>query len=146
MNLNKIKKSSYLILVIFLVIFETFHITKGHWQGDFFEHSAVVNELSKNLLHPNNPIIKSNTSHAFFSPYSILVASFSKVTDLNSINSLAYFAYFNLIFFLYSLYFFQNLFLKKLRINSFFNFTFYNVSLGRITVCLEWVLSHFCVT
>jgi len=113
MNLNKIKKSSYLILVIFLVIFETFHITKGHWQGDFFEHSAVVNELSKNLLHPNNPIIKSNTSHAFFSPYSILVASFSKVTDLNSINSLAYFAYFNLIFFLYSLYFFSKSIFKK---------------------------------
>ncbi len=109
-----VKINSYLILASILIVFEILYLIKGHWTDDFFEHSAVVNELSKNLIHPNNPIIKSNIPHAFFSPYSILVAIFSKITGLNSIHSLTYFAFFNLIFFLYSFYYFcKNIFEKN---------------------------------
>lgn len=113
MKLSIKNNISYLILSSFLIIFELILITKGKWVGDFFEHSAVINELSKNLFHPNNPIISSETPHAFFSPYSFFVAGFSKITGFNSIDSLAYFSVFNLLFFLYSLYFFSKSIFKN---------------------------------
>ena len=112
-NLITLEKRSYIILAGLLLIFEVILICKGQWNGDFFEHSAVVNELSKNLFHPQNPIISSNTAHAFFSPYAVLVAAFSIVTGFDSIASLACFAVFNLILFLYSLYFFSKSFFQK---------------------------------
>jgi len=98
--------NSYSILAGILIIFESILILKGHWVGDFWEHSAVVKELSNNLTHPNNPIIGGHIPHAFISPYSILVALFSKLTALNSIQSLECFAFFNLLFLLWSIYFF----------------------------------------
>ena len=97
---KKLLKNSYIIFAIGIIVFELFHISKGRWSGDFWEHSAVVNELSKNLLHPKNPILNSNISHAFYSPYAIIVALFSKITSLNSMQSLAFFSVFNLILFL----------------------------------------------
>lgn len=102
-----INRYSFLIAAFFLIIFEILLVLKGQWGGDFWEHSAVVNELSKHLLHPNNPIIKTNVpANAFFSPYSLLVAIFSRITHLNSIQSLECFAVFNLVFLLLSFYLF----------------------------------------
>jgi hypothetical protein len=111
MIFKSIYRYSFIIVALFLIVFESILIMKGNWHGDFWEHSAVVNELSKHLIHPNNPIIKTNTPHAFFSPYSLLVAMFSRITYQNSIQSLEYFAFFNLLFFLISFYLFcKNIF------------------------------------
>ncbi len=103
---NIINRYLFLILVLLLITFEIFIISKGAWYHDFWEHSAVVNELSKHLMNPNNPIIKTTIPHAFFTPYSLLVAIFSKITNQNSIQSLEYFAFFNLLFFLLAFYLF----------------------------------------
>jgi len=100
------KVNIYFSVCCLFFFFEILLISKGNWNGDFWEHSAVINELSRNLIHPVNPIIKTDTPHAFFSPYSLLVATFAKVTSLDSIHSLECFAIFNLILFLWSLYFF----------------------------------------
>ena len=135
MVLNIKNYNCYFILSSFLIIFEFILIKKGHWVGDFFEHSAVVNELSKNLFHPNNPIISSEIAHAFFSPYSFVVGFFSKVSGFNSIDSLAYFAFFNLIFFLYSLYVFsKSIFPKKYNLIA---------SLALIFIMFFWGKSPF---
>ena len=91
---------SFFIISAVLVIFEITLILRGQWSGDFWEHSAVVSELSKDLIHPGNPIVNLNIPHAFFSPFSLFVAFFSRITGLNSIQSLEYFAFFNLLFFL----------------------------------------------
>ncbi len=101
-----IQTQTYFILAVLLMIFETLLILKGHWVDDFWQHSAVVQELSRNLLHPSNPVIQSKIPHAFFSPYSILVALFAKVTGLSSISALEWFAFFNLIFLLLSFHWF----------------------------------------
>lgn len=95
---------SFVIVACSLVFLESILILKGEWAGDFWEHSAVVKALSEQLLYPDNPIIKSTTPHAFFSPYSLLVAAFSRLTGFNSIYSLTGFAFFNLVFFIYSFY------------------------------------------
>jgi hypothetical protein len=89
-----------------LFLFEAAKIARNEWGGDFWTHSAVVHELSFHLLHPKNPIIKSDIPHAFYSPYSLLVASFAALTHINTIRALEIFAYFNLAFFLFSFYLF----------------------------------------
>ena len=93
---------SYILLATGVFVNQLIHIAKAQWKHDFWEHSAVVHELTKNFFHPHNPIIKGDVPHAFFTPYSLLVALFSKVTTLNSIQSLEWFAAFNLIFFLFN--------------------------------------------
>lgn len=109
-----ITSNLYLILSIILIAFESIHIYKGDWIGDFWEHAAVINELSNNLLNPNNPIIGENTAHAFFSPYSVLLGLISKTTHLNSIQVLIIFSFINLITLLFSFYFFcKNTFHKN---------------------------------
>lgn len=111
---NSLKTYSYFIFATVIFIFELILISKGQWAGDFWEHAAVIKELTKNLLHPTNPIIKSNIPHAFFSPYSVLVAVFARITNLSSIEVLKYFAFFNFIFFLVTFYWFcKNLFKEK---------------------------------
>lgn len=111
-NSSFYKNLTFIILALVLFVFEILLISKGQWGGgDFWEHSAVINELIKSLLQPSNPIIKSEVPHAFFSPYSVLVAAFARFTNINAIEALQYFAYFNLLFFLSAFYFFcKNLF------------------------------------
>ncbi len=104
--LKFIKQRPFIILASLLTIFELLYILKSRWSNDFWEHSAAVSELSRNLFHPSNPIINENVPHAFFSPYSLIVAVFTKITHLNSIQSLECFAFFNLVFFLSAFYLF----------------------------------------
>ena len=89
-----------------LFVIKAAKIARNEWGGDFWTHSAVVHELSFHLLHPKNPIIRSDIPHAFYSPYSLLVASFASITHTNTIPALEIFAYFNLAFFLVSFYLF----------------------------------------
>jgi hypothetical protein len=102
---------SFLIVAAALIVFEGFLISRGNWAGDFWEHSAVVRELSHHLTHPNNPIINSDLPHAFFSPYAVLVAIFCKISHFDSVAGLGLFAYLNLILLLFGIHFFcKNLF------------------------------------
>jgi hypothetical protein len=103
---NAIKINSYTILALFLLFIEAKQIGKAEWTGDFWEHSAVVNELSRHLLHPDNPIIGGKIPHAFVSPYSLIVAFCAKLTHLSSIEILGWFAFFNLVIFVFVFYLF----------------------------------------
>src|SRR4030095_7033021 len=96
-----------------LFLFEAVKISRNEWGGDFWTHSAVVHEFSFHLLHPKNPIIKSDIPHAFYSPYSLLVASFAALTRIDTIPTLEIFAYLNLAFFLVSFYFFSKSIFKE---------------------------------
>jgi len=104
---------SFFIVSSILFLFEAAKIARNEWGGDFWTHSAVVHELSFHLLHPKNPIIKSDIPHAFYSPYSLLVASFASLTHINAIRALEIFAYFNLAFFLVSFYLFAKSIFKN---------------------------------
>jgi hypothetical protein len=106
---------NYPLLVVssILFLFEAIKVTRNEWGGDFWTHSAVIHELSFHLLHPKNPIIKSNIPHAFYSPYSLLVASLASLTHIDAIHALEILAYFNLAFFLYSFYLFTKSIFKE---------------------------------
>ena len=103
----------FFIASAILFLFEAAKIARNEWGGDFWTHSAVVHELSFHLLHPKNPIIRSDTPHAFYSPYSLLVASFASLAHINSIHALEMFAFFNLALFLVSFYLFTRLIFKE---------------------------------
>jgi len=93
----------YLVVVLFLLCRYALYATLGVWSEDFWEHSAVVRELMTHLWHPQHPQITLNVSHAFFSPYSLLVALFGLAFHLSSISALAIFGMFNLALFSYGL-------------------------------------------
>jgi hypothetical protein len=55
------------------------------WAGDFFEHLAVVREVSRRPWHPRHPVFDINAPHPFASPYLVfagLVARELRVTPL----------------------------------------------------------------
>jgi hypothetical protein len=60
----------------------------GSWVGDFWEHSAVVRELARHLLHPVHPMLAVDKPHEFFSPYALVLAFVSRVTGLSAISML----------------------------------------------------------
>ncbi len=102
---NFLIRHSFILFATALIIFESISILNTDTGGDFWEHAAVVNELSKNPFHPSNPIISAGTPHAFFSPYALLAGLVSKLTKLDSIYTLHYcFSFFNLFFFLFCFY------------------------------------------
>ena len=101
-----IKRNVFLLMAVLFLIFETVHIIIGYWSGDFWQHAAVVNELSKDLLHPRNPMIDADIPHAFYSPYSLLIAKFAQLTHTGPVNALAIFAFINLVFFIWTFYYF----------------------------------------
>lgn len=123
--LSTLKKYPYSSFAGLLILFCFFFILKGRWSNDFWEHAAVVRELSANLFHPSNPIINENIPHAFFSPYSLLVALFSILSGANAVVSLEFFAFFNLVFFIYSFYLFcKNIFTEKQQLIAFWGLLF----------------------
>jgi hypothetical protein len=84
-NLDRIAASKgYYLLAIGLFIFEFIILLNGNWGKDFWEHNAVINELSKHPVDPGNPVLALNVPHAFFSPYTVLLGLIGHLTNLSS--------------------------------------------------------------
>jgi hypothetical protein len=60
----------------------------GSWVGDFWEHSAVVRELARHLVHPQHPLLSADKPHEFYSPYALTLGAFSRVTGLSAVTVL----------------------------------------------------------
>jgi hypothetical protein len=85
-----------LLLSLLILARYTLEVTNGgHWAGDFWEHSAVVNEFIVRPLHPLHPQISVQASHAFLNPYSFSVAMVALVAKADAINTLAAFGLLN---------------------------------------------------
>ena len=76
------------------------------WGGDFWEHGAVVRELAANPLSPQHPQFALDAPHAFYSPYSMIVALASRGLGLSPIRALAIAGLCNLALVLFGLRFF----------------------------------------
>jgi hypothetical protein len=100
--MDKFRRNAYVLVSSIIVLFEVCKILQARWIGDFYEHAAVVRELTANLLHPSNPVINLAVDHSFFSPYALIVALFARLTSLTAIDALAFAAVLNLVFFLFS--------------------------------------------
>jgi hypothetical protein len=60
----------------------------GSWVGDFWEHSAVVRELARHLVHPLHPLLALDKPHEFYSPYALALGAASRVTGLGVVTVL----------------------------------------------------------
>jgi hypothetical protein len=85
----------------------------GSWVGDFWEHSAVVRELARHLLHPAHPLLAVDRPHEFFSPYALVLAAVSRVTTLSAVTVLGIAGMVNLVLLLAALPRFVRLFSKE---------------------------------
>lgn len=65
-----------------LLLLQLIVIDLSPWNGDYWEHRAVVRELSLKILHPSHPILNVDVPHAFFSPYLVLLGAIVSVTGI----------------------------------------------------------------
>ena len=82
------------VLVFAVVALHAFH---GHWIGDFWEHSAVVRELSTHPVHARHPLLLVDAPHAFANPYALAVATLAWITGVSSVSALSAASLFNLL-------------------------------------------------
>ena len=90
-------KSRYSILCLLIFSVMALHTLNAQWVGDFWEHTAVVRELTTHLLHPRHPQLLLNVPHAFYSPYMLLVAFMARLFSLDAVTALSIMGLFNLI-------------------------------------------------
>lgn len=103
----------YLILICFLFYKFIFAATTPTQYGDFWEHSAAIQALLGNLYAPTHPFFALQASHAFISPYSILIASLAALTQTTAINALTAMGLVNFCLLAYSAKAFYSSFIKS---------------------------------
>ncbi len=96
----------YLLVSSLIVLGMLPYAYQNHWQGDFWEHSAVVRELATHPLHPKHPVMNVEVPHAFFSPYLLCVGVFSRISGMSPVHSLAAAGIFNLALLLWGFFLF----------------------------------------
>ena len=79
----------YTILSFLIILLMVSHLSNKIWTGDFWEHAAAVRELASNPIFPHHPMLLADKPHAFYSPYTLYVALFSRISKLGPITSLA---------------------------------------------------------
>lgn len=86
---RQVSERRYWIAAAVLWIAMLLQTLYGEWQGDFWEHSAVVRELAAHPFSPSHPLLNVNVPHPFFSPYLLLVAGVARLFALSPISALA---------------------------------------------------------
>jgi hypothetical protein len=79
----------FILLVLVCIYGFAIQATSAVFYGDFWEHAAIIAGLTQNLSPGDHPIFNLVASHAFLSPYGLLIACIAFVFDLSPINALA---------------------------------------------------------
>ena len=94
---------TYWLLSLALSAVVLYQLSAGPWLGDFWEHAAVVRELIARPFAPGHPILASDVPHAFYSPYSLVVALAARLAGGRPIGALECAAVVNWLLLLVSL-------------------------------------------
>ena len=62
---------------------------RGYFSSDFWEHAAVVRELSTRPFSPTHPLLAVAAPHAYVSPYLVAVGLVARVTGASATSALA---------------------------------------------------------
>jgi hypothetical protein len=75
-----------LALVLFaLLVSETINQTvHGSWIGDYWEHAAVIRELTHHPFDPSHPLFALDAPNQFFSPYAVALGLLARVVGLSA--------------------------------------------------------------
>jgi hypothetical protein len=76
----------------------TVYVWRGDVSSDFWEHAAVVRELSVRPFSPRHPLFAVDATHAYFSPYLLTVALAARATGATAMSALAVTGLVNLVF------------------------------------------------
>ncbi|RXK59827.1 hypothetical protein ESA94_12285 [Lacibacter luteus] len=96
-----------------LFLLQLFFIERSQWTGDYWEHNAVIKELSLHLQQPGHPILNVDVPHAFFSPYSVFLGAIISLTGIqvSTLLNLAMIA--NLLLFFSAVYLLATMFISE---------------------------------
>lgn len=88
------------------------HSISLHFRGDFWQHSAVIHQLTLDLIHPAHPQLRVDVSHPFYTPYAVALAAAARLFGMDAIGILVAAGISNTALLLFSLHRFSNHFLK----------------------------------
>jgi len=80
---------------------------------DFWEHSAVIHEWTKNLWHPGNPHLAINTGSPRYMPFFFFLTVLAKIFGLTPIQVLGIGGVMTMILFLYGVWLFLPLYFRE---------------------------------
>lgn len=129
---------AYMLLSGFVLLLVLSHIYNQRFAADFWQHSAVVRELSLHPWSPEHPNYPVDAVHEFYGPYALMLGLFSRISGLDSITTLSLMGVVNLCLLLYCL----RLFCLKLtssELTAFFTLLFTLVLWGYN----PWMFSQF---
>lgn len=113
--LQAFMRKRYLLLCTFCFLMMLSQTMNGRWIGDFWEHSAVVRELSTHPWNPQHPLLLLNAPHAFYSPYALMAALTSRFTGAGPVTILSIFGLINLTAFFIGFWMFISVLIPKHR-------------------------------
>jgi hypothetical protein len=87
----------FLALSLLLIAYSVVQAVREPWVGDFWEHAAVVREISARPWSPAHPELGIDAPHAFISPYSFLVAGASRLFRVDCVRALGIAGIVNLV-------------------------------------------------
>lgn len=96
-------RQRFLWLSIGVGLLATLHASRGVWSGDFWSHSAVVQEFSAHPLSPRHPQLPIDAPHKFCSPYHWIVGVAARLVGAGPVDALACAGVANLVLFVFGL-------------------------------------------
>lgn len=97
---------AYAALAAMVVALTAAHAINRHWAGDFWEHAAVVRELSRHPWSPTHPLFALDAPHPFSSPYALALGLVARLTGVAPTTVLAAAGVVNVAALLIALWFF----------------------------------------
>ena len=79
---ERLARRAYFALSLALMVFGAVQATNDPWNGDFWEHAAVIRELAAHPVHPGHPLLDLPTPHPLFTPYHLALALVVRATGL----------------------------------------------------------------
>ncbi len=65
------------------------YVLRGYFSSDFWEHAAIVRELSARPFSPKHPLLSVDAPHAYVSPYLLVVGLAARATGASATSALA---------------------------------------------------------
>jgi len=91
---------AYIFIALVLISILLMFIRCQFWAGDFWHHAAIVRELTKRPLSPQNPFYITGPETVLYWPYAFLVSRFALLFDVSPHVALAWMGVTNLLLFM----------------------------------------------
>lgn len=91
-HLKQLAASPYTVFSVLVLVVAVLIARQRPWVADFWLHAATVERLRENLWHPGNPVVAADTSSPYYTPYTVLLASFARLAGVSAVGILTIWA------------------------------------------------------